>query len=174
MTKLEMEEDNQCSRYMKERRRVMRFVEKWQTTIGLGMWKLDIVWSVTPLKEDGPESMNDNPVFMLTKTSWEYTCAQVSVYLPGVPDVDDSHLELIIVHELSHVLTNPCICPHKMNDREFRLYQAQEERAVTDIAKALIWSRNQGFREGQAQLKKEAAKRLKAATGKRKSIKKGK
>lgn len=119
--------------YEAEKKRVKKYVEKWQRTLGLGAHKIDITWERGTRREDDDVAIHCN-------NSWQYRLVAWNVYLPVTHSNDDRELEHIVVHELSHSLIAPL---------------AQRTEGVEDIhefstecvAQAILWAYEAGAKK---------------------------
>lgn len=75
---------------------------------------------------------------------WEYLQAKVAINVPEVARMNDDKLERVLVHELCHILVaemrgDPDVCSD------------HEERTVTQLAKAFIWTRDRARERERAE-----------------------
>lgn len=111
--------------------RISELSRLWVHRLGLGWWKVDIIY------RDDPQTVlerfgNDDNEIVLARTfvSWMYGEAKIEVNLLGWKDLDDTEKERAIVHELMHILVN------EMREGEIH----HEERVVTGLTKAIFWT----------------------------------
>ena len=117
--------------YKHHRKRCRRFFEPWITSLGLRWWSVEIVFyrkSRDFRKANGASRTAAMKVF----PKWQYLQAFIAVNVPAISRMDDTELERAVVHELCHILVNEM---HGAN-------QDHEERTVTTLADAFIWTRN--------------------------------
>lgn len=78
---------------------------------------------------------------MRCAAKWQYLTATITVFMPDISDCSDAELEGHLVHELCHCLVNEL--------REAREdWLDHEERVVTGITNAILWTRNHALQEG--------------------------
>jgi hypothetical protein len=112
---------------------IMRVIDRWLTPLGLRWWEVNIVW-VDKAQEivDTFEVMsNGDIVAAKVHADWKYGVAHVYINLPAFKELKRWKVERIIVHELVHILVN------EMREEGID----HEERVVTGLAKAFIWTK---------------------------------
>jgi hypothetical protein len=106
--------------------------EKWVTRLGLGWWRVDVVYYDDPteivsrFREDGG---GQRIIAAHVTADWRYAEACISVNLPAWVEMSEDQIERAVVHELMHVLVN------EMREGEMH----HEERVVTQLTKAVFW-----------------------------------
>jgi hypothetical protein len=126
----------------RQKQRVRREVDRWRAPLGLNAWRIETVYydSKLPKLRGGKSrrSEDDDNAVVLMRTSvwWEYQVIHIAVNLLAISRLDARGLEATVVHELAHGLVN-----------EMRHYSCadgvyHEERVVTMLANALIWTRD--------------------------------
>ncbi len=118
--------------YRHEKKRVKKYIDKWFKTMGLGWYRVDMVWN-RARDESNPRTA------ARTTTQWQYRSATVEWYLPSIADDDDDYLEGIVVHEFTHILLAPLL----LVDREDDL-PLQHEYATDSVAQVIGWARKAG------------------------------
>ena len=115
--------------FKRERRRVQRLFGEWCTQLGLNWWDVQCSY----FDKSKPFKRQHGTVAAMTIVAdWRYGTAYISVNTPGCARLDDDELERVVVHELVHALVN-----------EMRLTGLDhEERVVTTLTKAFMWTRN--------------------------------
>lgn len=129
-----------------------RMALEWSERIGLGWWKLKFVWC-----RDG---INDSKVpnaAAATDVQWPYLEAAIRFDMPLLADKDqfedDAALEMLVLHELTHVLVNELRCDECQHD-EKKDVMHHEERVVTTVAKAFRWAYDAGYRSSSVAKRK--------------------
>ena len=109
-------------------RKVTKLVKKWKPLLGLS------VWDVTCQFFDGPYLMADGEPSTGSaascRASWAYMSATLSFDTDVLSHYDDRELEVVVVHELAHVLVNEM----REDDPDVQ----HEERVTTSVAWALV------------------------------------
>lgn len=109
--------------------RVIRLASKWSSRMGMGWFTIIYIWCREKYQGDQPwETM------MSTTTEWAYRKAQISIYLPSLPQ-SDSEVEAMLVHEFCHILLAP---EQQQLDKETCSQYA--EAATENVARAILWS----------------------------------
>lgn len=119
-----------------------RMALEWSERIGLGWWKLKFIWC--------REGINDPDLphaAAATDVRWQYLEAKIRFDMPLLADKDhfedDAALEMLVIHELTHVLVNELRCGECQHD-EKKDVMHHEERVVTTVAKAFRWTYEAG------------------------------
>lgn len=126
--------------YRRQKRRVERVFDRWRAPLGLGWWRVGLVWSRERdrVRPDTDVAANGVEVTAArTTVSWPYREATIEFFLPALEDVSDERLEYIVVHECMHILVNEMRWVDGGADNI-----EHEERVVTDLAKAFRWVRD--------------------------------
>jgi hypothetical protein len=108
----------------KQKERLSKYMDKWIALLLLDRWSIGVDYHAHKC-EDDPGTNAEVSVL------WEYKSADLAFYLPQFDGYADNHVELIVVHELCHILVN-------MMKRERGKEDPHEERTVTEIARALL------------------------------------
>lgn len=121
--------------YAKQKKRVGKYLTKWQDCMGLKWWNIQIVWDRSYSSSENPGAAAETNM-----NGWKYRQAGITFYLPKIaeePDADE--IEKLVVHELCHVLLGPIST--NMEDLNGS-YQRQLMEFNTDlVADALLWTR---------------------------------
>lgn len=126
--------------FKRQRARCQRVIGEWLQPLGLLWWETTINYYDDPAEFPGGAGSGDSHVAARVWAQWEYLQATVAINVPEVARMDDDRLERVLVHELCHILVaemraDPDVCTD------------HEERTVTQLAKAFIWTRDRA-REG--------------------------
>ena len=129
----------------KQKRRLLKLANRWIGPLGLKWWKLDLVYSRTPLDSSKPG------FYCQAKTSvaWEYLDATITWNMEAIEGLSDEELEKIFVHECCHILVNEMRMwgPSKLDEEKLHEAMLHEERVVTQLALAFLWTRKDGSGE---------------------------
>lgn len=106
--------------------KVEKLFKKWRPLLGLS------AWDIRRLYFDGPYLQPDGDVstgsYACCSVSWPYMQATMHFGVDAMGDLDDRDLEVVVVHELAHILVNEM--------REDGI--DHEERVTTTVAWALV------------------------------------
>lgn len=106
--------------------------DKWVTPLGLGWWRVDVLYYDDPKEILRLFTVNDEETTLArVYASWEYMQAKVCINLPSFDELEDGEIERAVLHELVHILVN------EMREGEMH----HEERVVSSLTKAFIWVR---------------------------------
>ncbi len=116
--------------------RILALIDYWQARLGLKWWRIyhTFVRDTGEFRTDGeraPETAAN------CSADWRYLEAHISYNMLKCLDLDPDELEYIIVHEYCHVLVNETRDP-----ADLKGFIPHEERVVTTLAKAFIWTRD--------------------------------
>lgn len=112
--------------------------EKWLQPLGLLWWKVDILYYDDPSEILKHFHVDDDSITLARSYSdWRYGTAKVIINLPALAELSPDEIETVIVHELVHVLVNEM--------REGELHH--EERVVSCLTKAFLWTREAGKKD---------------------------
>lgn len=122
----------------------------WMKPLGLLWWrKIDMAY----VRDSGDYSVDGEPSpngCANTKADWRYLHATITWNIPVVAEQSDDELEYIFVHECCHILLNETrdlINKDQLrNDRDD--WHAHEERVVSTVAQAFIWTRDMAKEPG--------------------------
>lgn len=121
--------------YEKQKKRVQRYINKWFDAMGLGWFRVEMVWS-RERAEDAPTTD------ARTYTHWQYRDSSITWFLPAIADCDNEYLEGIVVHEFSHILLAPLLSVDEEKDLPL-----QHEYATECVARALQRVRDAGSKD---------------------------
>ena len=122
--------------YELQKKRVKNLFDKWQTPLGLGWWKITIVYSREKSRGEGTPSEHNADiggewdVIFNVRTDFYYKIAVITAFLPVIEQLSDEDTERYFLHECAHIL----VCPMEHKDRE-----SQEELVATTIADTILW-----------------------------------
>jgi glutathionylspermidine synthase len=149
--------------YNTQKKRIKHLIDKWVPCLGLRWWAFTVAYERGELAS---HRANFN-CLAFTSTAWEYLDGKITFSLSAVANQTDDELEMVFVHECCHILVNEMrnwesrdLTPEQQRD-----YLNHEERVVTMLAKAFIWTREAG--EGVL-----GARRKKSRLATKKSMKK--
>ena len=115
--------------------RCRRVFDEWLQPLGLLWWSVDIDYYDDSAEFPGGTGSGDSRVVARVWAQWEYLQAKIAINVPEVAQMDDDKLERVLVHELCHILVSEMRAdPDACTDHE--------ERTVTQLANAFIWTRN--------------------------------
>jgi predicted metallopeptidase len=112
----------------------MKAVNKWLSPLGLGWWEVTLHWHSKPkdVLRWFPTDDRTDVVVAKTYVYWIYGTAALHINLPAFKGMSRWKIEKIVIHELLHILVN-----------EMRVEGIEhEERVVTTLTKAVLWTRN--------------------------------
>ena len=115
---------------------IEKYLHKWLSPLGLLWWEITITYYDDP-KEILQKFKNpggENIVPATVNSDWKYGTAFISINLPAFKGMKNRQVERIIVHELVHILVN------EMREEGIE----HEERVVTGLSKAFMWTANNG------------------------------
>jgi hypothetical protein len=101
------------------------------TQLGLNWWTVEMRWYD---REKDFRKADRNLAVMRIWSQWQYLTATIAVNVPAVARMTDDELERAVLHELCHALVNEM--------RTDGLDLAHEERVVTTLAAAFMWTRD--------------------------------
>lgn len=122
--------------YIQIRNKAQKFFHEWRLNLGL-RW-----WQVTLRTHD--ERFEDNGDCNGTcRVDWEYLYATIDLYLSNLVGKSDKEIEELVVHELCHILVNEMreFAPEKMEGEELKKAMKHEERVVSCLTNAFLWTK---------------------------------
>ena len=127
------------------KRTLARLLIKWQYNLGFRHW--DVHYDlVRDYHDESRDICADSSV------SWEYMEIVIRFYGHKLSGKTEQELEEVIVHEFAHGLVGELrpgfACCSKNEDQG-----KHEERVVTMIANAILWSYQDGFEKGSKDVK---------------------
>ena len=114
-----------------KRELVKGYVDKWLQPLGLLWWKVEIIYYDDPMEIARRFVEGDGISRGTCNADWRYGTATVRLNLPALAEHSDNDIEMIVVHELVHILVN------EMREEGID----HEERVVTGLTKAFLWTR---------------------------------
>lgn len=149
--------------YNQQVARLQKLADKWLLPLGLLWWKVTFSYV---RDSDLPTRGDSNKFSCIANTSvaWEYCDANLTFSIKEVLDKKDDELEEIFVHECCHILINEM---RQWADDEIPVAKCDEamkheERVVTNLAKAFLWTREAGEGKLSERRKKHLVARKKA------------
>lgn len=122
-------------KYEQQKKRVIKLWKKWRIPLGLGWWRIELIYSREHVQGDtayAPPSNNGDFVCIFdVKTNYYYRMATITAYLPVIQDVNDESLERYFIHECMHIILKAM--SHKNTAKE-------EESVATMLADAILWT----------------------------------
>lgn len=141
-----------------QRRRVQALLDKWLQPLGLLWWKIDVTWDKATICDDkGPDREH---CLAHVHVQWEYLQAAITFHLFKILDENDENLERIVVHELCHILVKEMRAPIAPSDEVNDEWRKHEERVVSALASAFLWTRRDGERAGEKSAQPAPRKRI--------------
>ncbi len=128
-----MDSNEKQDKYTTQIDLVRSLFDKWVAPLGLRWWNIETVYYDDPgeiiqrFRVDG-----ENIVAARTFADWRYGTAKIIINVPALDGLIPADLEALVVHELCHILVN------EMRENELH----HEERVVTGLQKAFVWTRN--------------------------------
>jgi hypothetical protein len=120
-----------------QKRRIKRQMGRWFNVLGLGYWsRVDVGYSTDTRVEGG------HSVPATTWVRWEYLTAGITFHLPEIAKLDDRDVELVVLHELCHLLIEEGV-------RSKGAEQERIEKLATQLSLAFRWVRESGIKEGR-------------------------
>lgn len=86
--------------YNHQKKRVGKFLTKWQAPMGLRWWDIQVVCDRRYCSKPSVAAETDMNL-------WKYRTATITFYLPKIAESSDTEVENVVVHELCHVLLSP-------------------------------------------------------------------
>jgi hypothetical protein len=135
--------------YRQQKARIIALTKKWITPLGLRWWKVEIVYSRDGL--DQPEDEN-RCLIAQTTVDWHYLLATITFDMRQLGDQSDAELESYFVHECCHILVNEMRmwAGEEMSRDKHEEVIKHEERVVTMLTKAFLWTRQAGNEEAKS------------------------
>jgi hypothetical protein len=121
--------------FSQEKKRIAKYLDKWHKTLGMGWWEVQIV-------NDRYYCQVDDHIKAETIADWGYKTAVITFYMPLTIKLSDQELEETIVHEYSHILTNPFY--KSLPDEKDQNLVAICEYGTEMVKNALLWTRKAG------------------------------
>jgi hypothetical protein len=138
--------------YRIQRKRLKALQNKWHGTLGLHWWYVTYSYAREPLKSEVAEGRT---CLAQTMVDWEYLKATITFDMQAIAGEKDDDLEVAFVHECIHIFVNEMrqwaeseIPSGKMDEA-----MKHEERVVTQLTNAVIWSRRAGLDDGKKSLR---------------------
>jgi hypothetical protein len=116
---------------MSKKKVIRKFLDQWITCLGLRWWKIDVYWFKTRKEVKRFKKQGSKYAFARCYADWRYGTASIHINLPAFDVLSDAEIEATVVHELVHVLVNEMQAGG----------MDHEERAVTGLTKAFLWTR---------------------------------
>lgn len=122
-------------KYKKAKKLIRKYVDKWARPLGLLWWRIDLFFIVDPktIKKHFTQSGGRKTV-ALVFAQWEYSRASIYFNMREIEEMNNEEIEDAIIHELCHILVN------EMREGGIK----HEERVVTGLQRAFMWTRDSG------------------------------
>lgn len=136
-----------------QRKRLSRLLRPWVKRLGLHDWEAKVIVSKDAL---GTPTLGSqiSSVLACCYPSWMYKSTYIEFSGPSLLNLDDDDLERAIVHELFH-------CKVDEMSKNDGIPDPHEERVVTELTDAAIWTYDAGYEDGRKaalrEMKKKAA-----------------
>lgn len=132
----------------KQKARIKKYMDKWHETLGLKWFEVNITYERS--------YSTDESAAITIMDRWQYRSFDITYYLPNLADLDDEHLEGVIVHELVHCLTAPFAMNMKGTEDNDGYRRDLIEQTTTIVANAIEWAYQAGVDSGKVnKVKKE-------------------
>lgn len=124
----------------------------WITCMGLRFWRIHLEYVQHAHEMQGRRSASspEGTVCLgMAQAEWKYCEATLVLNCEELASRSDDEVEHVIVHELCHVLVNEMRewAGSHMPDDEWAAYMKHEERVVTQLEKAFMWTRSEWERK---------------------------
>jgi predicted SprT family Zn-dependent metalloprotease len=118
----------------REAKLIKESAQWWIHWLGLGYWDVTV-----HISDKVPKHKDKARVCGKSWVEWKYCSAYIEFYPKNMQGMTQSQIEVIVVHELLHVLVN------EMREGTIE----NEERVVTMLQKAMVWVKNAHRDEGK-------------------------
>ncbi len=115
-----------------QKTRVLTMYERWRTRLSLERQFMDHEWQ----RELAEPIGSAKHIAASTEVEWQYQQAKFTWCLPRIIEMKDSTLELLVVHEMVHVMLAPF---NALRDAENQLQNDLVEHTTETVARAFIW-----------------------------------
>lgn len=115
--------------YKRAKKRFEKIAWAWAYRMGLRWWDLHFSFHRKTPKKFKRKDGHQTGVRVLAR--WQYLEAYFEVNTPAVAKLSDAELEVVIVHELCHVLVN------EMREKGVK----HEERVCSRLSQAFLWTK---------------------------------
>lgn len=113
----------------KEKKKIIKYFHRWTYRLGLNNWERHL-YLLSRKKDIAKHFENRSPYAVaFINTSWQYMILSVYINMNAIKDLTNFKLEKVIIHELVHALVN-----------EMTEGPKHEERVVTNITNAIVWT----------------------------------
>ena len=115
--------------YKKLRNKIRKMFHKWQQPMGMRMFEVNLTWD---------RSYHPKGYAATTEMSrWLYHSYDITFYMPTLAEMDDEHLENVVIHELTHCLLAP-LSSNLKYDEEGHMSDTMEWNTEL-VARAVEW-----------------------------------
>ncbi len=130
-------------------------LRRWKPIMGLAAWVIEAHYHrdlATVPKRYRPKKGRDYATLMWVEVQWEYLHATINVILPHLVGKDAEAVAGDVRHELAHVVINEV---REVGTHPYEHGVKHEERVVSTLADAFLWTYNAGWNEGRDDLRKK-------------------
>lgn len=128
--------------YAAQKARVLAMATRWLKPLGLLWWRVEHQWSREPLRTSAEDKAENWVCLARTRAKWQYLHVAFEWNLPAIADLTDERLETTFVHECVHALVAEM--REWATEHEDGGVILHEERVVTMLASAFLWTRQAG------------------------------
>lgn len=150
--------------YRLQVRRIDKLQKKWWPCLGLSWWDIEIIQ-----KRDGPIDLGNTSTTASEKwiclgkaeVKWQYMRAALHLDPRHLQHCSDAELEKTFVHECCHILVHEMRCwnpQQEMSDTDAAAGMDHEERVVTVMTNAFLWTYGAGRKSVVVRPKKKVRK----------------
>jgi hypothetical protein len=150
--------------FNKLRKRIRSIALPWLECLGLKWWTVNLDYSrdgkdVNPPREENGATWD---CAACASAQWQYMTATVTFNMPVLMDFSDEKLESTIIHELMHILVREMRewSPEDVSQERIAVGRNAEERVVTTLTKAFLWTRAMARREAKEMAAKKTAPKM--------------
>ena len=125
---------------MGKKKIIQKCLNEWTYRLGLRWWEITVTWYKKPKairRYFGCKKYE--MVIARTFADWRYGTASIHVNLSAFDGMNDKKIESVVIHELCHVLVN------ELQSGGID----HEERVVTGLQKAFVWTRDLPAQDGE-------------------------
>lgn len=138
--------------FNREHARVDKLLKIWTAQLGLRWWKIHARFHRSGDRMDARKDDDGYCTVARTTVQWQYLTAHIDWDLSQLVGCADEKVESYVVHELCHVLVRELRCDGGPSEHRTEIVN-HEERVVTTLASAFIWTRN-AARDGSQKKKR--------------------
>lgn len=140
----------------KQKRRIQKFITKWQAPMGLRWFKIHLIY------ERGLCTTGSGTAAETSMANWKYRSFEIIFYLPVIAEQKDDEVEEIVVHELTHCLLGPISCNMRGTNENDDYRRDIMELNTELVASAIMWTYQAGADAAKLELKKVKSDNIKS------------